>query len=183
MFALRAWALGAARHTREEAGAVGKFFGGVGALIAAIAGIIAIWQFVRPSGPPSFSGSISQYDGAASFMSFLSQHDTQRVSLHVTCIEAGSQSACNATGGPGNTGIELKLYSSAAAANCWNSSSASSCSGGALITFVTQEGASGTLSSPGAGNYTIAGNWTVRDLGSGGSTPEGDPNYELDAVS
>jgi hypothetical protein len=162
---------------------VKKFFAIIGALIAATAGVVTIYEALKPAGPPSFTGSIDNYAGAASFMSFLAQHNTQRVSLNVTCIEPASRSACNATQGPGSSGIELILYSSPAAASCWNSQSGNTCSGGALITFVIASGASGTLSSPGAGNYNIQGNWTVRDQGSGGNTPEGDPNYELDAVS
>ncbi len=160
-----------------------KFLVFMGGLIAAIAGIISIYQAVKPSGPPSFSGDISHYDGAANFISFLGQHDTQRVNLDVTCIEPASQAGCIASSGSGNSAMDLKVFASSAAADCWNSTSATSCSGGALITFVIPQGASGTISSPGAGYYTIKGNWIVRDQGSGGNTPEGDPDYELDAVS
>jgi hypothetical protein len=162
---------------------MGKFFAAIGGVLAAIAAAIAIYQFVKPSGPPAFSASIGHYAGAASFISFLSQHDTDSVNLNVTCIEPASQSACNATSGPGADGIELELYSSQAAAACWNSNSSTTCSGGALITFVPAAGASGTLSSPGAGYYILKGDWRVQDLGSGGSSPEGDESYQLTAIS
>jgi hypothetical protein len=151
-------------------------------LVTVIGVAFAIYQGVKPSGPPSFSGEIGHYDGAGSFISFLSQHDTQRVNLDVTCIEPASQAGCIASQGTGNSTMDLRLYASSTAAHCWNGNSAT-CSGGALINFVIPEGVSGTISSPGAGYYTIKGNWIVRDQGSGGSSPEGDETYELDATN
>ncbi len=110
----------------------GKIAAVTAGTLGAIASAFAIYNAVKPSGPPSFSGSIGHYAGAASFISFLSQHNTDRVNLNVTCIEPASQSACNATSGPGTYGIELVLYANPAAAQCWNSNSGNTCSGTAL---------------------------------------------------
>jgi len=161
---------------------LGKVLAFVAGAIGVAAGIIAIYNAVKPSGPPAFSGNVSNYTRAASFISFLDRNDTNRVKLDVTCVQAAKQSPCVAKAGPGQEGIELVLVGSAAAAQCWNTA-ARSCSGGALLTFVSSPGASGTLSSPGAGAYYINGIWRVRDLGSGGTSPPGDPTYELDATS
>jgi hypothetical protein len=163
---------------------MGKFFGIVGGVLAAAAAFITIYTFVFRHHAPSFSGNVSQYAGARNFISFLRQNDTQGVSLDVTCDVPSSQPGCTAAAGPGSTGIELMLYSSQAAANCWTTTDgAGPCSGGALITFIIDPGASGTVASPGAGYYEIEGSWTILNQGSGGTSPEGDPAYELESVS
>jgi len=144
--------------------------------LATVIGVIyAIYQGVKPSGPPSFSSSnIGNYVNAGNFLSFLSQHRGQQVNLNVTCLDISSQSACSPNNRSGNA---LFVYGSAAAASCWKSNLAGPCSDGALITL-----GSGTLGSNGAGDYFIPqGNYVAQNQGSGSNVPEGDADYTLAA--
>lgn len=114
--------------------ALGAFIVG---LVTVIGVAFAIYEAVKPSGPPSFSSSnIGGYVNAGNFLSFLSQHEGQQVKLDVTCIQISAQSAC----APSNNGTAMIVYGNAAAASCWNSGSGGPCSNAALITL-----GSGTL--------------------------------------
>jgi hypothetical protein len=145
-----------------------KFLGGVAIAIGALAGALTIKSFLF-AGPPKFSGSLSDQGGAASAIAFLGKHNTGKVSLNTTCI-ANPGSACAISGGPGNSTVVTL-------------DSGSGHSETAELMFSTSPGASGTLTSPGAGYLTISGTWAVQDLGSGGSTPEGVPDYQLTGTS
>jgi hypothetical protein len=151
-----------------------KTFGIIVGLVTIIGVIFGIYEAVKPSGPPSFSQSnIGIYANANSFLSFLSQHEGQQVKLDVTCIESSAQSACSLT----SSSPSMTVYGSAAAAACWNSGGP--CSDGASITLV-----SGSFGSNGAGNYFIPrGDYTVQNQDSGGTVPEGDADYTLNAAS
>lgn len=151
---------------------LGAFIVGVVTIIGVIFGI---YEGTKSSGPPSFSSSnIGSYSNAASFLSFLSQHEGQQVNLNVTCIQVSAQSACDLS----TTGDSMIVYGSAAAANCWNNGGGE-CSNAALITL-----SSGSFGSNGAGDYFIPqGNYVAQDQGSGGTTPEGDPDYQLSPVN
>lgn len=142
--------------------------------LATVVGVIyAIYQGVKPSGPPSFSSSdIGNYVNAGNLLSFLNQHRGQQVTLNVTCLQPPSQSAC------GLDGTALAVYGRASAASCWKSNPAGPCSDGALITL-----ASGSLGSNGAGDYFIQGNYVAQNQGSGGTVPEGDADYTLTPAS
>jgi hypothetical protein len=152
--------------------ALGAFIVG---LVTVIGVAFAIYKGVEPSGPPSFSSSnIGSYANAGKFLSFLSQHEGQKVKLDVTCIQVSAQSACAFS-----SDSAIRVYGNAAAASCWNSGSGGPCSNAALITL-----GSGTLGSNGAGDYFIPeGNYVARNQGSGGNVPEGDADYTLDVAS
>ncbi len=162
-----------------------KTFGAfVVGLVTVLGVAFGIYQAVKPSGPPSFSGNIGNYSDSASFISFLSQHNSQHIKLNVNCIQPASEGASQS--GPcilTNNGNAMIVYGSPAAANCWNNGASSGdCSNAALLTFAQSPGASGTFSGYGAGYYFIRGDWVVQDQGSGGSSPEGDETYNLAAV-
>jgi hypothetical protein len=145
-----------------------KFLGGVAIFLGAIASIIVIKnQFF--SGPPKFSGNLTGHGSSASFASFLSKNGTKTVNINATC-NTYSGSACAAKAGTNNS-PEVVLYSGPN-----NGESA-------VIMFVQTPGASGTLSSPGAGYISITGAWSVQSVGSGGYSPEGVPSYQLTAAS
>jgi len=155
-----------------------KTFGIIVGLVTILGVIFGIYEAVKPSGPPSFSQSnIGTYASAQGFLSFLSQHEGQKVALNVTCIELSPQSsACSF-----NSDSSIKVFGSAAAASCWASNnSAGPCSDGALITL-----GSGSLGSNGAGDYWIPqGDYVAQNQGSGGNgVPEGDADYTLSAAS
>jgi hypothetical protein len=142
--------------------------------LATVIGVIyAIYQGEKPSGPPSFSSSnIGNYANAGKFLSFLSQHRGQQVTLNVTCLQVSSQSACSFA-----SDSAMAVYGSASAASCWKSNPAGPCSNGALITL-----GSGSLGSNGAGDYFIPqGNYVAQNQGSGSNVPEGDADYTLAA--
>jgi hypothetical protein len=71
-----------AQKKKSRLGQALAIFAGV---IGVIASIIAIYNFVKPSGPPSFSGNLADNATAASFSAFLCQHVGQKVSLSVIC--------------------------------------------------------------------------------------------------
>jgi hypothetical protein len=147
-----------------------KTFGIVCAVIAAVAGLIAIYQFVFKPHTPAFSGNVTTYTEAGNLISFLAQHTGQHVNVTATCND--SDGCALASDGSSE---EMTLYASQAAARCWPTGGP--CTGGALLTFVP--GGSGSLSPNGAGNLSIEGTWSVQNLGSGGTSPEGDPTYQL----
>ena len=146
--------------------------------LATVVGVLyAIYQGVKPSGPPSFSSSnIGNYANAGNFLSFLSKHLGQQVKLNVTCLDISSHSACILN--DQSSGPALVVYGSVSAASCWNSHPAGPCSGGAQITL-----GSGTFGSNGAGDYYIPqGNYVAQNQGSGGNgVPDGDADYTLAA--
>ena len=161
------------------------FVGFIALVLGAIASGIAIYHAVKPGGPAKFSGSIGDYTGSASFISFLKQNNTKGVNLNVICKQPASHFGCQGTTVSGTHDFGLILYANPAAAACWNkwnNNKASTCSGGVLITFSTRPGASGTFYSPGAGYYSFKGDWRVSDVGTGITSPEGDDNYELYAI-
>jgi hypothetical protein len=153
-----------------------KAFGGfIVGLAAVVACIFGVYQVVHPSRTPSFSQSnIGTYANANAFLSFLSGHQGQKVTLNVTCIES---TPCSLTDTNPPT---LIVFGSAAAANCWNSNLAGSCSDGALITLNPP-----TWGSNGAGDYFIPqGDYIAQSQGSGGNgVPEGDADYTLNAAN
>lgn len=156
-----------------------KAFGGfIVGLAAVVACIFGVYQVVHPSRTPSFSQSnIGTYANAQGFLSFLSQHQGQKVTLNVTCIEDSPQSS----GCTFNSDSSIKVFGSAAAESCWTSSvNPGPCSDGALITL-----GSGQLGSNGAGDYWIPpGDYVAQNQGSGGNgVPEGDADYILNAAS
>ena len=162
--------------------ALGTFIVG---LVTVIGVAFGIYEAVKPSGPPSFSGNIGQYSTAKNFILFLSKNVSQHVKLNVTCIQPDKPGSTSQSGPcilPSSPN-EMIVYGSTAAASCWNKGSGGPCSNAALLTFTQSAGASGTFSGYGAGYYFIRGDWVVRDQGSGGNAPEGDENYGLDAVS
>lgn len=145
-----------------------KFLGGVAIFLGAIASIIVIKnQFF--SGPPKFSGNLTGHGSSASFASFLSKNATKTVNISATC-NTYSGSACAEKGGPNNS-TEVVLYDGQN-----NSESA-------LVIFILTPGASGTLSSPGAGYVSISGAWAVQSIGSGGYSADNVPDYQLTATS
>jgi hypothetical protein len=143
--------------------------------LATVVGVIyAIYQGVKPSGPPSFSSSnIGNYVNAGNFLSFLDRHRGQQVMLNVTCLQDSPQSACSF-----KSDSTIAVYGSASAASCWKSNPAGPCSDGALITL-----GAGVLGSNGAGDYFIQGNYVAQNQGSGGTVPEGDADYTLTPAS
>jgi hypothetical protein len=160
----------------------GKVLGGTigtaAAIVAIVVGVVELHKDMEH--PATFSGSVASYVSSVNFASFLNANETKTVTLNVICDQSAGP-ACDLTAGSGPAGVEMRLYSSANAAPCWTPSS--DCPGGALVTFVTSADGTGTLSSPGAGYLSITGTWLVRNDSSGGVSPEGDPNYELDATS
>src|SRR5580704_7091029 len=75
-----------ARIWRPSVKAFGGFIVGLAAVVACIFGV---YQVVHPSRTPSFSQSnIGTYANANAFLSFLSGHQGQKVTLNVTCIES-----------------------------------------------------------------------------------------------
>src|SRR5271154_571544 len=154
-----------------------KTFGIIVGLVTILGVIFGIYEAVKPSGPPSFSQSdIGSYANAQGFLSFLSQHQGQKVTLNVTCIEIlPLSSPCSF-----NSDSSIKVFGSAAAASCWTSSiNPGPCSDGALITL-----GSGQLGSNGAGDYWIPpGDYVAQNQGSGGTVPEGDADYILNAAN
>jgi hypothetical protein len=148
-----------------------KAFGILCSVIAAVAGLIAIYQFVFKPHIPVFSGNVTTYTEAGNLISFLAPHVGQHVNVHVTCND---RDGCALASGPGGT-PEMTLYASTAAVRCWPSGGP--CAGGALLTFVP--GSSGSLPSNGAGNLSVEGTWSLQKVGSGGTSPEGDPTYKL----
>jgi len=145
-----------------------KFLGGVAIAIGAVAAALTIKGFVF-AGPPKFSGSLSDHGSAGSIVAFLGKHNTGKVNISAVC-DAYPGAACVISGGPSDSTL-VTIYSG------------SDHSETALLTFITTNGASGTLASPGAGYLTISGDWAVQDLGSGGATPENVPDYQLTATS
>ena len=145
-----------------------NILGGIAIALGAIVSIIVI-KGALFSGPPKFSGNLADHGNAASFASFLGKNGTKKVNISATC-DAYSGSACSISGGPNNS-TEVTIY---AGPNNGES---------ALVIFVTTPGASGTLSSPGAGYLSVSGGWSVQDLGSGGYSPENVPDYQLTATS
>ena len=148
-----------------------KTFGILGSLIAAVASLIVIYQFVFKPHTPAFSGNVTTYTQAGNLISFLAQHAGQHVKVNATCND---RDGCALAQGPGGS-PEMTLYASPAAARCWLSGGP--CTGGALLTFVP--GSSGSLSAEGAGNLSVGGTWSLQKAGSGGTSPEGDPTYKL----
>ena len=124
-----------------------KTFGIIVGLVTILGVIFGIYEAVKPSGPPSFSQSnVGTYANANNFLSFLSEHEGQKVALNVTCIEISPQSsACSL-----NSDSSIKVFGSAAAASCWANNSAGPCSDGALITL-----GSGSLGTNGAGDLGL----------------------------
>jgi hypothetical protein len=150
-----------------------KFFRALGALIAAAAGLIVIYQFVIRPHTPAYSGNVTAYSAAGNLISFLGQHTGHSVDLTVTCND---RDGCALSQGSGGS-PEIALYASPAAARCWPGGGP--CTGGALLTFITRAGGSGSRSPNGAGNLSLTGTWSLQDMGSGGTSPEGDPTYQL----
>jgi hypothetical protein len=148
-----------------------KVFGIVCGVIAAVAGLIAIYQFVFKPHTPAFSGNVTAYAEARKLISFLGHHGGQRVNVKAICDD---RDGCRLAPGPHGS-PELTLYASPAAARCWPSGGP--CTGGALLTFVP--GGSGSVASNGAGNLSVEGTWHLQNLGSGGTSPEGDQTYKL----
>jgi hypothetical protein len=154
-----------------------KTFGIIVGLVTILGVIFGIYEAVKPSGPPSFSQSnIGTYSNAQGFLSFLSQHQGQKVALNVTCLELSSQSACSLTE---SSNPLLIVFGSAAAASCWKNNPAGPCSDGAQIALV-----SAAFGSNGAGDYWIPqGDYIAQNQGSGGNgAPEGDASYTLSAA-
>ena len=56
-------------------------------LVTVIGVTFGIYEAVKPSGPPSFSGNIGQYSTAKNFILFLSKNVSRHVKLNVTCIQ------------------------------------------------------------------------------------------------
>jgi hypothetical protein len=147
-----------------------KILGILGSVIAAVAGLIAIYQFVFRPHTPTFSGNVTTYSEAGKLVSLLAQHTGQHVNVTATCYD---RDGCALA--PDGSSEEMTIYASQAAARCWPTGGP--CTGGALLTFVP--GGSGSVSPNGAGNLSIEGTWSVQKLGSGGTSPEGDPTYQL----
>jgi hypothetical protein len=148
-----------------------KAFGILGGVIAAVASLIAIYQFVFKPHAPAFAGNVTTYAEAGNLISFLAQHAGQHVNVNAKCYD---RDGCALVQGPGGS-PEIILYASPAAARCWPSGGP--CTGGALLTFVP--GSSGSLPSNGAGDLSAEGTWSLQNTGSGGTSPEGDPTYKL----
>ncbi len=162
----------ARRKRRSRLGQVLAIFAGV---LGVIASIIAIYNFVKPAGPPSFSGNLADNATAATFSAFLGQHVDQKVRLSVIC-DGPEYGACGIAPTSSDAPPQLVLTGDPVHSALWCAQNDGECSGYAVIQLSSWQG---SFSQPGgAGTISITGTWRVQNY-HGGGIPGTATAYEL----
>lgn len=154
---------------------LGQVLGIFAGVLGAIASIIAIYTFVRPGGPPAFSGNLAGNATAASFSAFLGQHGGQTVRLSVIC-DGPENGACATPPSSSDTPPQLVLTGDPVHSALWCAHNDGDCSGYAVIQLSSWKG---SFSQPGgAGTISITGTWHVQSY-QGSGLPGTATGYEL----
>ena len=181
---------------------VWRLIAGLGVVIGAVAGFLAIIHSSASSGPPKFSGLVSTKGGATAFADFLRMNDGRVVYLNVVCdqyVQADQTSHLE----PGDHCVAWteSNYSSSSpkadllttfdgtddARQWWNGQDSPATERQAAWTWIPWKGDNGVDASISNGSYgagfeVVKGYYEVL-LGEGGSGPPDAQSTELLAVS